>query len=191
MFDVIRVRSMPDSAGTITELKENVGHPKPLARSLQPLLEAIPGVEGSHLFALLRGIARDDGSIDWRLEDEVPDAHMRRRFAEMTGQPWLFEGDYQMFGLTEHSLAICRRRSWPTALMTVRIGGLRLEELGRICERFDTPLLDIRNHTEHPELYYEVDGHWNAAGHRVIADLILERLLRPDSEYLRGLTPRK
>lgn len=188
-FSVIRVRSHPDSLGTTTELAERVGNPKPFSRSIQPLLEVIPGLQSSHLFALVRSIPRNDGSVQWRLEEEEPDGYVRRKNAEITGQPWVFHGDYLMFGLVEHSLALCRLRSWPTALMTVRIGGTRLEELHRICRRFDTPLLDVRNRVEHPELYYEVDGHWNAAGHRVIADRILKELLAPDSDCLSGLEP--
>lgn len=192
MFRLVRVRPFPDSLGTTTELVELVGQPKPLRHVIQPLLETIPGLQESHLFALIRSMGRDDsGGLEWHLEVEAPFEKYRQEIEEINGRPFVYDGDFLVSALVEHSLAICRRRGWPTALMSVRIGGTPFEELQRICERFDTPLLDFRDRAQNPDHYYEIDGHWNAAGHRFVADQVLERLLAPDSEYLRGLRPLK
>ena len=90
----------------------------------------------------------------------------------------MFRGDRLFLGILEHTLAICRARGWPAAVISVRIGGTRLHEMQRMCERLGATLIDIRNREARPDLYYAVDSHWNPAGHRFVADLIHERLLR-------------
>ena len=80
--------------------------------------------------------------------------------------------------MVEQSLAICRARGWPVAMISVRIGDSRFDEIQRMCERLGATLIDIRNRESRPDLYYEIDSHWNPAGHRFMADLIYDRCLR-------------
>jgi len=189
-YEVVGVRSVLSSSLTRSELAERTGRPKGLLRRIQPFLEAIPGLERSHLFALVRNLARNqEERTFWRLELDEPEGVVRSKVRRASVAQFLHEADGLFLALVEHSLALCHQRGWPTALMSVRMGDTRFASLRQLCERFDTPLLDIRNREAHPELYYEVDSHWNQAGHREVARLILERVLTPDSQYLSGLTP--
>ena len=43
-------------------------------------------------------------------------------------------------------------------------------------------MMRIPNEEERPDLYYEVDGHWNAQGHSFVADLILSEIKFEDAE---------
>lgn len=182
----------PSGSGTgeLSEIYEKTDRPKPLVRVVQPLLEAIPGIQSSHLFALIRNTVHEGAAQrDWDLTKNVPDADIREEYSPLEGgdDPWLYIADKLTLALVQHSLATCQRRGWPTALMSVRIGEPRLGELKKIAAEFGAAFLDIRNREERPELYYEVDSHWNQAGHRWVANTLLEGILSEDSEYLRGL----
>ena len=55
------------------------------------------------------------------------------------------------------------------------------EVLTSLCAKNDIPLLDpiarFRSETKAERLYFKSDGHWNAAGHRVVADILAQRIL--------------
>lgn len=191
-YQLLGYRSPLTSTLTRSEVVERIDPPKPLVRKVQSVLESIPGLEQSHLFALVRNFVRMRKDRPyWQLDKDEPAlaARLARLPPTAVNNRWLYHADHLFLALVEHSLAICHRRGWPTALISVRTGGARFDELAKLCQRFDTPLLDIRNREAHPEFYYEIDSHWNQAGHRDVADMILRRLLEPDSPYLHGLTP--
>ena len=191
-YRVARFRSVPDQVGTLSEVVDITDKTKPFIRQIQPVLEAVPGLEDSHLFGLIRQMIRPVGfaSKHWDLSSNEPDTGYRKKMAEIltrSDEPWLFTLDKLFLALVEQSMATCHGRGWPTALISVRIGGLRFEHLQRVCARFDAPLLDVRNREEEPQLYYAIDSHWNEAGHRFVADLVLRQLLSEESEYLVGV----
>lgn len=175
-----RYRPRATAEGAVSEVLENIDPKMPFIRQLQPLLEAVPGVEGSHLFALIRDVIRNQARLDWDLDKDAPDERIRReeRLPHAIGRAWLSRGDRLFLALVEQSLALCRARGWPVALISVRIGDTRFDEIQRMCERLGATLIDIRNREARPDLYYEVDSHWNPAGHRFMADLIYDRFLR-------------
>jgi len=173
-----RYRPTPTAVGNTTELMENPPIERPFIRTIQPFLEAIPGLEGSHIFSLVRNAGRTLGKRDWQLDKDVPDAKLRieGRPPQAAGKPWLYRGDRLFLALLEHSIAVCNARGWPVIVMSVRIGDTPLVEIQRICERMGATLMDIRNREARPDLYYEHDSHWNPAGHRFVAGLIHQHL---------------
>lgn len=54
-------------------------------------------------------------------------------------------------------------------------------ELAAICRRHGIDFLDpigpLRRRADGPRLYFEVDGHWNALGHRLVGEHLAERVL--------------
>ncbi len=57
------------------------------------------------------------------------------------------------------------------------LDGDRLVELSRRCNRLNIPLLKVPNKSNRPDLYYKVDGHCNASGHKFVANMLIEWLL--------------
>ncbi|MEM7201399.1 MAG: SGNH/GDSL hydrolase family protein [Planctomycetota bacterium] len=150
-------------------LKEHPPRPPGLKRRLQPVLDKIPGLNSSYLFAFLRQLA---GSRRSGAPSDPQRSHVAARLT---------------FAIVEEALSICRARSWPTAIISIEIEGEDLASLRALAGRFAAPIIEVQNRAARADLYYPVDGHWNQAGHRFMADLILESWLAPTSRYLEGL----
>lgn len=53
----------------------------------------------------------------------------------------------------------------------------RQHRLKALADEADVPLVEAPDPSHHPELYYRVDAHWNAAGHRRIAEVLFEQIV--------------
>ncbi len=157
--------------------------PPPLSRRLQPWIEWIPGIEYSRLLALTRMLSHQA-----RRGHQSPGGDGAAGTTSAGDESVTAGKPGQLFvALVERALQICRDRGWPTALMALDFKGAGLDRLRELALRYEAPFLPIRNRDAHPEYYFPVDGHWTAEGHRFAADLILDKLLAPDSRYLRDV----
>ncbi len=155
-----------DAGGELTALRVP---PPSWKRAIQPLFDAVPGLSYSYLVSLARRLTFG-GRPEWNPSEEE-----RLRAQRL------------LVALIERSFSLCQARGWPVALIAIDIEGERFALLQQLCARFQAPLLEVRNRDEHPELYYPIDGHWNQAGHRYMADRVLRELLGADSAHLTGL----
>lgn len=78
--------------------------------------------------------------------------------------------------LIEESIAICRERKWPVFVLLVDLRSEYQLAVEQMLRREEVPFRTLAWRLERPELYYRVDGHWNAAGQEVAAGLVLELL---------------
>jgi len=71
---------------------------------------------------------------------------------------------------------MCKRNGWPALALLVGLSG----DLGRAAHeafaRGGVEIIDIPGREARPDLYYAIDVHWNAAGHRYAAARLLEKL---------------
>lgn len=124
------------------------------ARTAQLIIEAIPGLAYSHLVGLARqffseGGAPVGGSGDHATADSLTYALLREVFTET------------------------RKRDLPAVLLLVEVDTLRAAAIGDLARAFGIPVLRAPSKRVRPDLYYTIDGHWNAAGHREIAARLL------------------
>jgi len=54
--------------------------------------------------------------------------------------------------------------------------GTRLDRVRAEFERIGAPLIVIPTKAERPDLHHTTDDHWNAAGHRYVADLLMPEI---------------
>ena len=154
-----------DPAGRL--LEDTTAHLQQGARTAQQVIEAIPGLAYSHLV----GLARQAYSERTPPDPGVP-AAVNARFSP--------SGDDLTYRLVVETLDLCKKRQWRVMIIAIETTGARLERLRTICANRDTPLLIAPTKRDQPDLYYAVDGHWNAAGHQVVRDMFM-RLVDSDS----------
>jgi hypothetical protein len=148
-----------DASGKLREA--STVHFQEDARKLQDIIEAVPGLAYSYLVGLARQAYADRGTPD---TDPAADG----------GKDSTLPGDELTYRLVSEVLALCNQRSWPAVVLAIDTAGARLERLRSLCAGYRVPVLVPPSKTDRPELYYMVDGHWNAAGHRVVKDMLLD-----------------
>jgi hypothetical protein len=79
--------------------------------------------------------------------------------------------------LLKEVLTICDRERWPVLSMIVGIHGEHLAELEKLFQGFHVEMIVVSDKPTRPDMYYKVDGHWNASGHVFVAESILNSLL--------------
>jgi GDSL-like Lipase/Acylhydrolase family len=84
--------------------------------------------------------------------------------------------DELTYRLWEEVLNLCRDEGWPVVALSVEITGGRMDRLGQMLSTYNAPHIIVPSKRDRPELYYAVDGHWNATGHAYVAQ-VLEREL--------------
>jgi len=134
------------------------------ARVVQRVIEAIPGLPYSHLVGLAREFFSEGVSSSTR---PIPNP-------EAISLPT----DELTFRIVGEVLRLCRRQGWPTILLTIDTRGSRLERLRRLAAMAETPVLVAPLKKERPDLYFHIDGHWNAAGHKFVSAMLLDSLSR-------------
>ena len=80
------------------------------------------------------------------------------------------------YRILEETIAIGREERWPMIAIVVGVEGDRLTEIQRRLSANEIPLIVTPAKSERPELYYEVDGHWNPAGHELVAARVMAEL---------------
>lgn len=144
-------------------------------RQFQQMVEALPLVADSSLFALLR-----------QAMTPIPHPIVTPVRSTDTRKPrWT---NPLTFALIRRSLELCRAKGWPVVGVGVGFGGYFEKALVALFAEFDAPFVLMPLKSERPELYYKVDGHWNANGQRFIGEAISATILETPS--LRGALTR-
>jgi len=80
-------------------------------------------------------------------------------------------------------LTISREQGWQILAVLVDIPDERLAKMAKFFSVRDVLTVVIPPKQDRPDLYYKVDGHWNASGHRFTADRILEAMEKLHIQY--------
>jgi hypothetical protein len=80
----------------------------------------------------------------------------------------------------EKALTVCKQNDWPVLALIVKTHGERLDDLTTLLQHYEIESITVPDKNERPDLFYPVDGHWNAKGHAFVAGLIVERLTTSD-----------
>lgn len=123
------------------------------ARGAQAVIEAIPGLAYSHLVGLARQVFSESGA---------PAA------SDGAGR-----ADALTYALVDTVLAFCAARGVPAVLLQIEVDSTGAGVLEGLAHRHRAVSLRAPSKADRPDLYYITDGHWNAAGHRVIASSLL------------------
>lgn len=154
------------------ELIERPVPPPSPSRILQHLVEVIPGLANSHLIGLLRQVWAVWAPAD--AEDDSAGAGPAAVQSTVTEvDPSAAAEDALTLALIARAIEICQSNGWPVLGLSVEVKGARLTHLERLFASKGLALLQVRGKHERPDLYYRVDGHWNAAGHRHVAETLL------------------
>jgi hypothetical protein len=141
--------------------------PQPgLGRRFQAFIETIPGLPSTNLIAL----ARQARLPQFRAATEAPAA------AEARPPGALNPGDTLTVRIIERAIAICRENGWPVLGLSIGLHGARQAAIRQVFLEGGAEVLELPDKSARPDLYYKIDGHWNAAGQADAAAQVFERL---------------
>ena len=146
--------------GPSGELIERPIPPPGINRNIQAVIEAVPGLTSSHLVGLLRQV-------------RLPTAAGSAGPAE---PPRSKRVDPLTIRLIEEALALCEQEGWPVLALLADLTPEHSEAVQTVFTNRGVSAIRIPGKQEHPDLYYKVDGHWNSAGHRFVANAVLREL---------------
>lgn len=131
---------------------------------IQSALNAIPLIARLHLVGLMRQV-RNPTAVG--PNDDAKPAEKNQ--SELT------------YRLVDRAIEICQEHGWPVLGLSVGLQGSRIERMRRIFADRGVTLLEAPNRESRPDLYYRVDGHWNAKGHAYVAQLLLGEMRQVDA----------
>lgn len=144
------------------DLRERAVPPPGARWMIQGIVEAVPGLAYSYLLGFARQLfwdRRGHGPVAGAGDDD-------RRMLE----------DQLLISIVGEALSICKKQQWNTMAVLVGNSGNRMTMVKEFFSVRNIPVIVIPGKSERPDLYYRVDGHWNAPGHRLAAERILNRL---------------
>ena len=144
--------------------------PKGIKRKIQSIIESVPGLEYSYLIGLTRQISLP--------QNLLRQSHASEDAIDYSG--YSSAEDKLFFRLLQEVLSICKAEKWPTLAVLVDLPEDRLFKVENFLSSKDVLAIDIPGRAQLPDLYYQIDGHWNASGHQLAAKEILEIL---EQEY--------
>jgi hypothetical protein len=150
-------------------LREPPVQPPSTRRKLQRTLESIPALPYSHLFCLVRGLARPV-----RKDQEIP--VMSVQSGGDSSRHTL--ENRLLVSLQSEIVSTARDAGWPVLVLLTGIDGSRLEMLQGFFADRGVPVISLPTRQERPDLYFEVDGHWNAEGHVFVARRVLDAIMK-------------
>ncbi|MFN9450495.1 MAG: SGNH/GDSL hydrolase family protein [Rubrivivax sp.] len=157
-----------DEKGELVELPVP---PPRFARRVQTVVESIPGLANSNLMGLVRQAMSNDPGFSIAGRPTQPGAA-----ASAPAPQRLEPGDTLTLKLVEAALRKCQAERWPVILLSVGLQAPQRAAIRQVAEQVGTPLLELPSRTERPDLYFKIDGHWNAQGHVEAAEALLQRI---------------
>ena len=130
---------------------------------INELVAAVPGLSSSHLVG-----------FGYQLYHRYNDWHMTR--VHVPGGVETAADNDLTLRLWEEALRICHEAGWPVVGIAVEFAGPHLVQLRGILERYDARLIVAPTKEQRPDLYYEIDGHWNPLGHAFVAQMLQREL---------------
>jgi hypothetical protein len=140
--------------------------PPSKGRILQKVVEFIPGLPYLHFAGLIR-------QVMWRLRTYRNISESKHR---SSCEAVVIPEEQLTFKILENVLTICENEKWLVFVLIVDINGHRLAKLKKIFQLRCVPFIKVPSKRERPDLYYNVDGHWNTYGHVFVANLIIKKL---------------
>lgn len=148
-----------------SELHEFPVGPPGLERTVQRIVNDIPGLAYSHLVSLVFGAAE---------QIERPAMSAQSGFDNEQPQP----SDALTFALVRNAVERARAMGADAIGLFVGLTGERRAKMTQIFTERGLPCLDGPSKEDAPDMFYNVDGHWNSAGHRRATELLLPEILR-------------
>jgi len=143
-------------------------------RIVQGLIESIPGLAHSYLVGLVRQVLGSEVSVRSNADSKI---------SLITHDQALLE-EQLLFRLLEEVLSLCKKEGWPVLVIVPDdTASTQLMHLKNFLSIRDISTIVIPGKIESPDLYYKVDGHWNASGHKFAADQVLQKIAKPDLKY--------
>ena len=150
---------------TDNQLTELPVPPIETIRVVQNVVDKIPGLANSHLLGLAYQTFKEFG------QRSISPATITADTDYIS-----IDSDELTYRILDEVISICRQENWPMLAISVGIRGQRAVEIIRQLRAADIPTITTPGRDERPDLFYEIDGHWNPAGHALIADLVLSEL---------------
>jgi len=152
-----------DANGALRELP--VGPPS-FGRRVQTLIDSVPGLSRSYLVSLaLMARTRIKADQPYLLPGAGPDE--LRASDELTFALFRAAADK---ALAAGADVVC--------LLIRNNGERRAKIIEKIFQERGVSCLEGPNKHDAPDMYYKLDGHWNAAGQRRVAEVLLPEILR-------------
>lgn len=129
-----------------------------LAGELEALFERIPLLQYSYLLAVGR--------------QAVAHGIYRSRVRSMHTDP--VTQDPLTYRLFEECLRLCAQHGWPVGVLVVKFEPEQLAKMREIAEPYGVPLIVIPTKDKRPDLYWKINGHWNVAGHKWVAERVYQ-----------------
>lgn len=146
--------------GTLSELPIKASKVK----FLEPFMGDIPGLSNSYFYSLIRQ----------SFATYLSDKGKKDAASPIEGVDY---ADHLTERLIAEAVSICQNKGYPVFAILVGLEGSRLSHIQAIFHTHQVPTLAIPTKTERPDLYYKIDGHWNAAGHSFVAHAVFDQLL--------------
>jgi len=147
-------------------LRERPVPSQAVKRTVQRLVDRIPGMAYSYLIGLVRQVSWGGTAPQWEYDSETPPVNQKPASPE----------EQLLFRLLEEVLTICEDEGWHILAVMVGIPDKRLAKMEKFFSDRSVLTVVIPTKRERPDLYYKVDGHWNASGHSFTAVRILEAI---------------
>jgi hypothetical protein len=100
-----------------------------------------------------------------------------------TASPGHGLNDELTYSIIRRTLEISAQRGWPVVMLTVSVERAdRQQRLKALADQANVPVVESPDRSRHPELYYRVDPHWKAAGHRRIAEMLFQQIVESEGK---------
>ncbi len=150
--------------GGDNELLETLPPPKSKARKLQSFIDHLGVFDNSYLMGFALQVAFPVGALE----------------SKTAKDNYMVKNDRQnelLLRLFNETLDLCEEQNREViALLVIGVNGQRLDDLEEIAAARGISIVQVPDKAERPDLYFEIDGHWNAAGHAVAAEKLLEKI---------------
>jgi lysophospholipase L1-like esterase len=142
---------------------------RPVKLSRMKTLEAfvdVAGISQSHFYSFARQVlAHAVSGSEALVSDHAPAAASESAYADRLTERLIGE-----------ALSLCAHNGYATFVILVGLEGERLERMQSMLAARRVSSLVAPSKSERPDLYFRIDGHWNAAGHAFVAEALFRQL---------------